>query len=340
MALDVSDPSTSSGATSQILSAEPWSTSSSKPSIQQRTLKSSIGCSGVGLHSGVRVAMKLHPAPVNTGIVFKRIDLVGGGAEIPARWDHIADSRMCTVIAAENGVSVATVEHLMAAFYGMGIDNALIELNGPEVPAMDGSAAPFIFLIECAGVVDQPLPRKVLRVLRPVIYRNGTKEVALVPTKTGLSIDFEIDFAAPAVGRQSCSFEIGRDVFKTEISKARTFGFLADVTALREAGLARGGSLENAIVVDGDRVLNEDGLRHTDEFVRHKALDAVGDLYLTGYRIIGAFRGVCSSHADTANLLRLLFAEQSNWELIDTPESEAVCPVEVWSTTERHAALG
>lgn len=340
MALDVSDPSTPAGASSQTLSIDHPPTAPNKASIQQRTLKSSIGCSGVGLHSGARVAMKLHPAPVDSGIVFKRIDLVGGGAEIPALWDHIADSRMCTVLASKNGISVATVEHLMAAFYGMGIDNALIELNGPEVPAMDGSAAPFIFLIECAGVVDQSAPRKVLRVLEPVLYRNGTKEVALTPAETGLSIDFSINFTAPAVGKQSCSFAIGRDVFKTEISKARTFGFLSDVTALREAGLARGGSLENAIVVDGDRVLNEDGLRHSDEFVRHKALDAVGDLYLTGHRIIGAFHGVCSSHADTANLLRLLFADQCNWELIDAPESEAVCPVETWDVATSQAALG
>lgn len=340
MAFDVSDPSTASGAPFQTLPEDQTPTAIEKTSLQQRTLKSSIGCSGIGLHSGVRVAMKLHPAPIDTGIVFKRIDLVGGGAEIPARWDHIADSRMCTVIAAKNGISVATVEHLMAAFYGMGIDNALIELNGPEVPAMDGSAAPFIFLIECAGVVDQSATRKALRVLKPILYRNCTKEVGLVPAETGLQVEFDINFAAPAVGRQSCSFEIGRDVFKAEISKARTFGFLSDVTALREAGLARGGSLENAIVVDGERVLNEDGLRHTDEFVRHKALDAVGDLYLTGYRIIGAFHGVCSSHADTANLLRLLFADQSNWELIDAPESEAVCPVEAWDDPQLQAGIG
>lgn len=339
MAFDVSDPSTP-GATIQTLPDRPSSTVTGIASTQQRTLKSSIGCSGIGLHSGVRVAMKLHPAPINTGIVFKRIDLVGGGAEIPARWDHIADSRMCTVLAAKNGISVATVEHLMAAFYGMGIDNALVELNGPEVPAMDGSAAPFIFLIECAGTVDQSASRKALRVLKPITYRNGAKEVGLRPADSGLQVDFEIDFSARAVGHQVCSFEIGREVFKAEISKARTFGFLSDVTALREAGLARGGSLENAIVVDGERVLNEDGLRHTDEFVRHKALDAVGDLYLTGYRIIGAFHGVCSSHADTANLLRLLYADESNWEVIDAPESEALSPIEAWQSSDQQTALG
>ncbi|MEQ8509948.1 MAG: UDP-3-O-acyl-N-acetylglucosamine deacetylase [Rhodospirillaceae bacterium] len=305
----------------------------------QRTLKSPIGCSGIGLHSGARVAMKLHPAPINTGITFKRIDLVGGGAEIPARWDRIADSRMCTVLANENGISVATVEHLMAAFYGMGVDNALVELNGPEVPAMDGSAAPFIFLIECAGVVDQNVPRQVLRILEPIVYRNGNKEVSLTPSEDGLTLEFQIDFAAEAVGRQSCTFDIDTDVFKTEISKARTFGFLSDVTALREAGLARGGSLENAIVVDGERVLNEDGLRHNDEFVRHKMLDAIGDLYLTGHRIIGHFHGTCSSHADTANLLRQLFAKDSNWDLVDMPENGRINRPKTWNQTlQRQAA--
>ena len=335
MALDVSDPCIEADA-----SPETALSTSIQRSVLQRTLKSSIGCSGIGLHSGVRVAMKLHPAPANSGIVFKRVDLVGGGSEIPARWDRIADSRMCTVLAAENGVSVATVEHLMAAFYGMGVDNALVELNGPEIPAMDGSAAPFIFLIECAGLVELQTPRQALRIIQPVVYRNGTKEVGLAPVECGLKVDFDIRFSAPAVGEQSCSFDIDRSIFKTEISKARTFGFLSDVTALREAGLARGGSLENAIVVDGDRVLNEDGLRHTNEFVRHKALDAVGDLYLTGYRLIGHYHGICSSHADTANLLRLLFADASNWELIDAPFEEGETETEFWAEPLQKAAAG
>jgi len=284
--------------------------------------------------------MKLHPATAGSGIVFKRVDLVGGGAEIPARWDRIADSRMCTVLAAENGVSVATVEHLMAALYGMGIDNALIELNGPEVPAMDGSAAPFIFLLECAGVIEQDAPLQKLRVLRPLTYVNGQKKVSLEPSETGrLTVGFDISFTAEAVGCQSCEFDIDRDVFKAGISKARTFGFLSDVTALREAGLARGGSLENAIVVDGDRILNEDGLRYDDEFVRHKALDAVGDLFLTGHRLIGHFHGVCSSHADTANLLRLLFADASNWELVNA--AEALAEVDrTWVRPLKRAAAG
>lgn len=334
MALDVSNPSAGIGANSESLITPILPRLSN-----QRTLKSSIGCSGIGLHSGVRVAMKLHPAPANSGIIFKRVDLVGGGSEIPARWDRIADSRMCTVLATESGISVTTVEHLLAAFYGMGIDNALIELNGPEVPAMDGSAAPFVFLMECAGIREQKETRRAMRILQPVVYRNGTKEVGLSPSDSSLTVDFEIRFAAAAVGRQSCQFNIARDIFKSEISKSRTFGFLSDVTALREAGLARGGSLENAIVVDGDRILNEGGLRHSDEFVRHKALDAVGDLFLTGHRIIGHFHGICSSHADTANLLRMVFADDANWELIDAPIEEE-SHGEDWIQPLQKAAIG
>ncbi len=291
--------------------------------VFQKTLKTSIGCTGIGLHTGVRVAMKLHPAPPNTGIVFRRVDLVGGGATIKASWAQVVDSRMCTVLADENGISVATVEHLMSALYGLEVDNVVVELNGPEVPAMDGSAAPFIFLMECAGIVEQDVRRRALRILKQHSYVNGDKMVALGPWHEGLRVDFHIDFRAPAIGRQSCSFVVGTDTFKEELSRARTFGLLSDVTALREAGLARGGSLSNAIVVDGNRILNEDGLRHDDEFVRHKALDAVGDLYLTGYPIIGHFIGRCSSHADTARLMHQVYADPTCWEMVDMWHSPA-----------------
>ena len=312
MTFDVSDPSALSA---PVGNATPVA---DRLPVWQKTLKTSIGCTGVGLHSGVRVAMKLHPAPADTGVVFKRVDLIGGGATIKARWPFVVDSRMCTVIADANGISVATVEHLMSAFYGLEIDNVVVELNGPEVPAMDGSAAPFAFLIECAGVVEQDdAPRRALRIIKPLSYVNGRRMVALGPWHDGLRVDFHIDFRAAAIGRQACSFTVAPDVFRDELSRARTFGLLSDVTALREAGLARGGSLHNAIVVDGDRVLNDEGLRHDNEFVRHKALDAVGDLYLTGYPIIGHFVGRCSSHADTARLMRQLYADQSSWEIVD-----------------------
>ena len=300
----------------------------SRRPVFQKTLKTSIGCTGVGLHSGARVAMKLHPAPTNSGIVFRRVDLIGGGATIKASWDHVADSRMCTVLADGNGISVATVEHLMSAFYGMEIDNVVVELNGPEVPAMDGSAEPFIFLIECAGVVEQNAMRRALRILKPHAYTNDNKMVALTPWHDGLRVDFQIDFHASAIGRQTCSFTVDPDTFRDELSRARTFGLLSDVTALRESGLARGGSLSNAIVVDGDRVLNDEGLRHDNEFVRHKALDAIGDLYLAGHPIIAHFTGRCSSHADTARLMRQVYADRSCWEMVDVWQD--VSPVAAW----------
>lgn len=309
----------------------------SRRPVFQKTLKTSIGCTGVGLHSGVRVAMKLHPAAPNTGVVFKRIDLIGGGATIRASWDRVADSRMCTVLADGNGISVATVEHLMSAFYGMEIDNVIVELNGPEVPAMDGSAEPFIFLIECAGVMEQDVPRRALRILKQHSISNGNRMVALAPWHESLKVDFHIDFHASAIGRQTCSFTVDPDTFRDQLSRARTFGLLSEVTALREAGLARGGSLTNAIVVDGDRVLNNEGLRHDNEFVRHKALDAIGDLYLAGHPIFAHFTGRCSSHADTARLMKQVYADRSAWEMVDVWQDIEVVPS--WSEAPSRRAF-
>ncbi len=317
MTFDVSSPGAFSAPSGNATSVD------DRRPVLQKTLKTSISCTGVGLHTGVRVAMRLHPAGPDTGIVFKRVDLIGGGTTIKATWANVADSRMCTVLADANGISVATVEHLMSAFCGLEIDNAIVELNGPEVPAMDGSAAPFAFLIECAGVAELDAPRRAMRILKQHSHIQGGKMVALGPWPDGLRVDFHIDFRAQAIGRQSCSFTVSRDTFKNEISRARTFGLLSDVTALREAGLARGGSLSNAIVVDGDRILNEEGLRHDNEFVRHKALDAVGDLYLTGHPIIGHFIGRCSSHADTARLMRQIQADRSCWEMVDMWQESA-----------------
>jgi len=193
----------------------------------------------------------------------------------------------------------------------------IVELNGPEVPAMDGSAEPFIFLIECAGVMEQDVPRRALRILKQHSISNGNRMVALAPWHESLKVDFHIDFHASAIGRQTCSFTVDPDTFRDQLSRARTFGLLSEVTALREAGLARGGSLTNAIVVDGDRVLNNEGLRHNNEFVRHKALDAIGDLYLAGHPIFAHFTGRCSSHADTARLMKQVYADRSAWEMVD-----------------------
>jgi len=280
--------------------------------VFQRTLRTSISCSGTGLHSGQKITLTLHPAEPGTGIVFRRSDVAGGGAEIPCRWDAVVDTRLCTVIADDGGVLVGTVEHLMAALAGMGIDNLLIEVNGPEVPVMDGSSAPFVFLVECAGIVEQDTPRQTIEILKPISVAGPGKTATLLPSG-GCSFSFEIDFPNRAIGRQSCFFDMQPDNFREQIAKARTFGFEKDVAQLRSMGLARGGSLENAVVVSDDRILNEEGLRYRDEFVRHKVLDSIGDLALAGYRIQGHFHGFKSGHALNNQLLRALFADRAAW---------------------------
>jgi len=275
----------------------------------QKTLKTVIGCRGVGLHSGRRVAMNLLPAAPGTGIVFRRTD---AGVEIRANWINAVESARCTALSDGEGTSVGTVEHLMAALAGTEIDNAIVELDGPEVPIMDGSAAPFVFLIECAGVVEQDAPRRAIEVLRPIsVVADGA--MAVLSPDHCFSMSFEIDFESSLIRRQGMSVAIDAGTFKSELSRARTFGLLDEVARLREAGLARGGSLDNVIVVSGDRVLNSGGLRYDDEFVRHKMLDAVGDLYLAGAPIIGHFRGVRSGHAHTRRLLAALFADPEAW---------------------------
>ncbi len=281
--------------------------------VRQRTLKSSINCTGVGLHSGDKISMTMNPAPVNTGVVFRRTDIEGKGAVIPARFDRVVDTRLCSVLGNEDGVTVGTVEHVMAALAGCGIDNVEIELSGAEVPIMDGSSEPFVFLIECAGIVEQDAPRRVIRVLKRVEVAYGSGHVAISPADTQI-IDFEIDFDSQVVNRQEMSLKVVNGAFRKELAKARTFGFLHEVEALWEAGLAKGGSLDNAIVVGHEGVMNEDGLRFDDEFVRHKALDAIGDLYLAGAPVIGRFEGVCSGHAANNKLVRALLADESAWE--------------------------
>jgi UDP-3-O-[3-hydroxymyristoyl] N-acetylglucosamine deacetylase len=280
--------------------------------VTQKTLKAAIHCIGVGLHSGVKVSMTLRPAAIDTGILFRRIDPAGGGAEILAHWENAVESALCTTLTNGEGISIMTVEHLMSALAGCGVDNVVVELDGQEVPVMDGSAAPFVFLIECAGIEDQDEPRRAIKILKPVTVIDGQKSATLSPDH-GLTVSFAIDFDSQVIRRQDKSFMLDAGTFKSEISQARTFGFLHDLDRMRAAGLARGGSLENAIVVSGDAVLNEGGLRYDDEFVRHKILDAVGDLYLAGGPIIGRFRGVRSSHAMTRRLLQTLFADPDAW---------------------------
>ena len=253
--------------------------------------------------------MTLSPAAPGTGIVFRRRDV---GADVHANWVNAIESPLCTVLSNHAGETVGTVEHLMAALAGAEIDNAIVELNGPEVPIMDGSAAPFVSLIERAGRVAQSDARRAVKVLKPVIFGDGAASVALFPAR-GFSMSFEIDFANPLICRQEIDLSFAPGTFREELSRARTFGLIDDIDRLRAAGLVRGGSLDNAIVVSGDQVLNRGGLRYGDEFVRHKLVDALGDLYLAGGPIIGHFRGIRSGHAHTRRLLAALFADDAAW---------------------------
>lgn len=284
----------------------------------QRSLKAPIGCVGVGLHSGRRIHLTLQPAEPGSGIVFRRSDL---GRDIPARFDRVVDTRLATVLGDENWASarVSTVEHLMAALVGCGVDNVLIELDGPEVPALDGSAAPFVFLLDCAGVVNQAVPRRSLDIRRPVRVSDGEAFAELRPGGPGLEMALSIDFAAPAIGRQALSLQLSSEAFRDELSRARTFTLIEEVQHLRAAGLAQGGSLDNAVVVDQAQILNPGGLRMPDEFARHKLLDVVGDLALAGTPINGHFSAHRPSHTLNNRLLRALFADASAWR-IETPE--------------------
>lgn len=282
----------------------------------QQTIKTTISCRGVGLHSGAPVSMVLHPAPVGHGIVFRRIDLEEDRNEIPARYDAVTNTTLCSTIANDAGASVATIEHLMSAIAGLGIDNLLIELDGPEVPVMDGSAEPFAFLLDCAGVVEQEAPRKAIRILRDVTVSQGGSMVTISPADEFL-IEMVIDFNSAAIGRQSLAVQVSPALFRSDIAKARTFGFLHEVEAMRKAGLGRGGSLDNAVVIDGDRVMNDEGLRFDDEFVRHKILDCIGDLALAGYTILGHVVAEKAGHALNNKLLHAVFADQANWEIVD-----------------------
>ena len=275
----------------------------------QRTLGSAIGCRGVGLHCGQPVAMTLRPAPPDTGIVFRRLD---AGAEIRAGWSSTIESALSTVLSNREGIQIGTIEHLMAAFAGNRIDNALVELDGPEVPIMDGSAAPFVRLIERAGIVSQDAARRALKILKPVRVAENGSSAGLLPDH-GFSMSFEINFDNPLIRRQDMALSVEPETFNAELAPARTFGLLDDLPRLKAAGLARGGSLDNAIVVSGDRVLNNGGLRFADEFVRHKRVDALGDLYLAGGPIIGHFQGLRSGHALTRRLLTAVFADRAAW---------------------------
>ena len=293
--------------------------------IRQRTLKNSIHCSGIGLHSGAKVNMTLHAAAPNVGIVFRRTDLPNGPLEIPATWEHAIETPLSTTLAdragGPDGPKISTVEHLMSALVGCGIDNAVVELDGPEVPVMDGSAAPFVFLIECAGTLEQDAPRRVIEVLRDVSVSDSDRSASFSPA-SGMAVDFEIDFDSPVVGRQAWSMQVTEGAYKRDIARARTFGFLHEVDRMRAMGLARGGSLDNAIVISGDKILNTGGLRYENEFVRHKVLDLIGDLFLAGGPVIGLTRGYRAGHTLTLRLLQALFADREAWSWREMTEAD------------------
>ena len=293
--------------------------------IRQRTLKNVIRATGVGLHTGEKVYLSLRPAAPDTGIVFRRVDLPEP-VDIPAKAENVGDTRLSTTLV-KDGVRISTVEHLLSAFAGLGVDNAYVDVSAPEVPIMDGSAGPFVFLIQSAGVEEQSAAKRYIRILKPIEVREGDKSARFEPFE-GFKVRFAIDFDHPAIngGRNEAEMDFSSTSFVKEVSRARTFGFLRDIETLRENGLALGGNMENAIVVDDFRVLNEDGLRYEDEFVKHKILDAIGDLYLLGRSLIGAFSGYKSGHALNNHLLKTLMAQPDAWEEV-VFEDEKAAPI-------------
>ncbi len=293
--------------------------------IRQRTLKNIIRATGVGLHTGEKVYLTLKPAPVDTGIIFYRVDLEPA-VEVPARPENVSDTRLSTTLE-KNGVKISTVEHLMSAFAGLGIDNALVELSAPEVPIMDGSAGPFVFLLQSAGILEQEKLKQFIRIKKTLLVEDEDKWVKFEPFN-GFKVSFAIDFDHPILqsSTQHAEVDFSTTSFVKEVSRARTFGFMDDLEALRNAGLAQGGSFDNAIVMDSFHILNDDGLRYHDEFVKHKVLDAIGDLYLLGHPLIGAFSAHKSGHALNNKILRNLVENESAWELV-TYEDESEVPI-------------
>jgi UDP-3-O-[3-hydroxymyristoyl] N-acetylglucosamine deacetylase len=291
--------------------------------LKQRTLKNVIRATGVGLHTGRKVFLTLRPSPPDTGIVFRRVDLEPA-VEIPARAEFVGDTSLSTSLV-HQGARISTVEHLLSAFAGLGIDNAMVDLSAPEVPIMDGSAGPFVFLIQSAGSQEQNAPKRFIRIKKSISVKDGDKWARFDPFN-GFKVSFGIEFDHPFFQQASNRAEIDFSTtsFVKEVSRARTFGFMRDVEMLRGRNLALGGSLDNAVVVDDYRILNEDGLRYEDEFVKHKILDAIGDLYLLGHSLIGAFHGYKSGHQLNNQLLRALLQSKSAWESVTFSSDDEV----------------
>ncbi|MDQ3056932.1 MAG: UDP-3-O-acyl-N-acetylglucosamine deacetylase [Pseudomonadota bacterium] len=293
--------------------------------VRQRTLKNVIRATGVGLHGGEKVYLTLRPAPVDTGVVFRRVDL-DPVVDIPARGELVHETMLCTGLS-RDGAKVLTIEHLMSALAGLGIDNIYVELSAAEVPIMDGSAGPFVFLLQSAGIAEQQAPKRFIRIRKPVEVRDGDKRAGFTPHE-GFKLGFTVEFDHPAIPTSLSRAEVDFSTtsYVKEVSRARTFGFMRDLEYMRERNLGLGGSMDNAIVLDEFRVLNEDGLRYADEFVRHKILDAIGDLYLSGHAIVGAYEGFKSGHALNNKLVRALLADANAWEEV-TFEDSADAPV-------------
>lgn len=293
--------------------------------IKQRTLKNEIRATGVGLHTGQKVYLTLRPAPVDSGIVFRRVDL-NPMVEIQAKAENVGDTTLSTTLVAGD-VRISTVEHLLSAMAGLGIDNAVVEVSADEVPIMDGSAGPFVFLIQSAGIQEQNAPKKFIRIKKPVTVSDGDKTASFLPFD-GFKVSFTIDFDHPVFqGKKlDATLDFSSTSFVKEVSRARTFGFMHEIEYLRSKGLAKGGSVDNAIVVDKYRILNEDGLRYEDEFVKHKVLDAIGDLYLLGTSLIGEFRAFKSGHGLNNASLRELISQRDAWEFV-TFDKEDAAPI-------------
>lgn len=301
--------------------------------IRQRTLKNTVQATGIGLHSGHKVQMTFVPAPANTGIVFRRTDL-DPQVEIRADADLVRDTMLCTALVNEQGVRVSTIEHLSAALAGLGIDNLYIEVDAPEVPVMDGSSHPFIYLLQSGGIRELNALKQFIRIKQPVRVEDGDKWAEFRPARHGFKLDLTIDFKHPVFEGKSqhLVLDFSGAAFVKELSRARTFGFMRDIEYLHSQNLALGGSLENAVVLDDYRVLNDDGLRYPNEFVKHKMLDAIGDLYMCNHSILGEFRAYKTGHALNNNLLRALLANQQAWELVTFGEAGAESPIRYYDT--------
>lgn len=294
--------------------------------VKQRTLKNIIRATGVGVHTGEKVYLTLRPAPVDTGIIFVRADL-DPAVEIPAKSEYIGDTSLCTCLV-KDGVRIATVEHLLSALAGLGIDNLYVEVSAPELPIMDGSAGPFVFLIQSAGIVEQAAPKKFIRIKKKIRVKHEDKWVIMEP-HNGFQVDFRIEFDHPAIAgeTQHALVDFSSTSYVREVARARTFGFLSDYEYIRKQNLALGASLDNAVVLDEYKILNQDGLRYKDEFVKHKILDVIGDLYLMGFSVIGRFKGFKSGHAMNSKLLDKLISDEKAYEIVTFEKDAEKMPI-------------